>query len=62
MVVSKDNKVEPRILKTDRTVGANWLVTEGLQSGDKLIVEGLQKIRPGAPVNPMPAESVANSQ
>jgi len=37
-------------------------VTEGLNNGDKLIVEGLQKIRPGAPVNPMPAETTANSQ
>jgi len=50
MVVSKDNKVESRILAVDRTVGSNWLVTSGLADGDKLIVEGLQKIRPGAPV------------
>ncbi|MGB2740375.1 MAG: efflux RND transporter periplasmic adaptor subunit [Cognaticolwellia sp.] len=50
MVVSKDNKVESRILTVDRTVGSNWLVTSGLTDGDKLIVEGLQKIRPGAPV------------
>jgi membrane fusion protein (multidrug efflux system) len=62
MVVSKNNTVEARVLKTDRTVGSNWLVTDGLNSGDKLIVEGLQKIRPGAPVNAMPAESAANSQ
>jgi len=52
MVVSKDNKVESRVLKVDRTVGANWLVIDGLVDGDKLIVEGLQKIRPGAAVNP----------
>ncbi|AZQ85992.1 efflux RND transporter periplasmic adaptor subunit [Colwellia sp. Arc7-635] len=50
MVVSKDNKVESRVLTVDRTVGSNWLVTSGLADGDKLIVEGLQKIRPGAPV------------
>ena len=50
MVVSKDNKVESRILAVDRTVGSNWLVTDGLVDGDKLIVEGLQKIRPGASV------------
>jgi len=37
-------------------------VTDGLNNGDKLIVEGLQKIRPGAPVNAMPVESAANSQ
>jgi len=61
MVVSKDNTVEPRVLKTDRTVGSNWLITEGLNDGDKLIVEGLQKIAPGAPVSAVPAESSANN-
>jgi len=52
MVVSKNNTVESRVLKTDRTIGSNWLVTDGVMEGDKLIVEGLQKIRPGAPVSP----------
>lgn len=50
MVVSKDGKAEVRPIKTTQTVGDKWLVTEGLQSGDKVIVEGLQKIRPDAPV------------
>ena len=50
MVVSKENTVESRVLVVDRTIGSNWLVTQGLIDGDKLIVEGLQKIRPGAPV------------
>ncbi|MBA6340117.1 efflux RND transporter periplasmic adaptor subunit [Colwellia sp. MB02u-10] len=59
MVVSKDNKVESRILAVDRTVGSNWLVTSGLADGDQLIVEGLQKIRPGAPVAPSEAGSSA---
>jgi len=57
MIVSKDNKVESRVLKVDRTVGANWLVSDGLVDGDKLIVEGLQKIRPGASVNPSEVQS-----
>ncbi|MCK8096877.1 efflux RND transporter periplasmic adaptor subunit [Pseudoalteromonas sp. 1CM17D] len=52
MVVSKENTVESRVLKVDRTIGSNWLVTDGLSDGDKLIIEGLQKIRPGAPVTP----------
>lgn len=60
MVVGADNKVEPRIVKVDRTVGSNWLVTDGLKNGDKLIVEGLQKIRPGALVNPSPAQTSEN--
>ncbi len=43
MVVSKNNTVEARVLEIDRTVGANWLVTSGLNDGDQVIVEGLQK-------------------
>ncbi|WP_077339949.1 efflux RND transporter periplasmic adaptor subunit [Pseudocolwellia agarivorans] len=59
LVVSKDNTVESRVLTIDRSVGANWLVTNGLDEGDKLIVEGLQKIRPGAPVQPTEVNSSA---
>ncbi|WP_165742546.1 efflux RND transporter periplasmic adaptor subunit [Pseudoalteromonas sp. Z9A6] len=61
MVVSKDNTVENRVLKVDRTIGSDWLVTDGLSDGDKLIVEGLQKIRPGAPVNPSEIQSSAKT-
>ena len=50
MVVGKDNKVEVREVKVNRTVGDKWLVDSGLAVGDRVIVEGLQKIRPGAPV------------
>ena len=57
MVVGKDNKVESRVLKVDRTIGSNWLVSDGLSDGDKLIVEGLQKIRPGAQVTPSEVQS-----
>jgi membrane fusion protein (multidrug efflux system) len=57
LVVGAENKVELRVLKTRRTVGDKWLVSEGLKAGDKLIVDGLQKIGPGMPVNPVPALS-----
>jgi membrane fusion protein (multidrug efflux system) len=50
LVVDGQGKVEQRNLKIDRAVGNTWLVTEGLKSGDRLIVEGLQKARPGATV------------
>lgn len=50
MVVGQDGKVEPRAVKVSRTVGDQWLVEDGLAAGDKVIVEGLQKIKPGAPV------------
>ena len=41
---------EPRQIVTTQTVGDKWLVTSGLKAGDQVIVEGLQKVRPGAPV------------
>ncbi len=50
MVVGNGEKVEPRVIKVDRTVGDNWLVSEGLKAGDRVILEGLQKARPGTPV------------
>jgi membrane fusion protein (multidrug efflux system) len=49
-VVGKDEKVEQRTLTLDRVVGDKWLVTNGLASGDRLVVEGSQRVRPGAPV------------
>ncbi len=54
MVVGTDEKVEPRIIKVDRTVGENWLVTDGLKPGDRVILEGLQKARPGTSVKAVP--------
>ena len=50
LVVGADNKVELRTIKTDRNIGNSWLVTDGLKAGDRVIVEGLQKVRPGATV------------
>ena len=58
MVVGADNKVELRKIKTERAVGNRWLVSEGLQPGDRVITEGLQFIRPGVEVNPQPAGNV----
>jgi membrane fusion protein (multidrug efflux system) len=55
MVVNAEKKVERRLLVTDRAVGNAWLVSEGIRPGDQVIVEGLQKVRPGTLVNPVPA-------
>ena len=57
MVVNGEGKVEQRIVKTERAIGDKWLVSDGLKAGDQLIVEGLQKARPGAPVVAVPAGS-----
>ncbi|MCE0523998.1 MAG: efflux RND transporter periplasmic adaptor subunit [Methylacidiphilales bacterium] len=52
LVVAPDNKVELRAIKTDRAIGDQWLVTDGLHVGDKVIVDGLQRAQPGAIVVP----------
>lgn len=54
LVVGKDEKVEQRTLELDRAIGDKWLVTSGLVPGDRLIVEGLQRVRPGAKVRAVP--------
>lgn len=51
LVLNKEGKVEQRILVTGGTLGAKWLVKSGLNEGDLLIVEGVQKVKPGAPAN-----------
>jgi membrane fusion protein, multidrug efflux system len=52
LVVAADNTVALRTLKTDRAVGDRWLVSAGLQEGDRVVVEGLQHALPGAKVQP----------
>ncbi len=49
LVLNKEGKVEQRVLQTGGTIGDKWLVKSGLESGDRVIVEGLQKVKPGAP-------------
>lgn len=55
-VVNAENKVEVRQLELDRAIGGNWLVVSGLEEGDRLIVEGTAKVRPGQEVIPMDPE------
>jgi len=50
MVVGAEDKAQPKMLTLDRTVGDQWLVSAGLAAGDRVIVEGIQKVRPGAVV------------
>jgi membrane fusion protein (multidrug efflux system) len=50
MVVGAGDKVEQRIIKVARTVGDNWLVSEGLKAGDRVILEGTQRAKPGTVV------------
>lgn len=60
MVVGENNMVEVRVLQTSRAVGNQWLITGGLKVGDQVIVNNLQRIRPGSPVKPAPATPSAS--
>ena len=54
MTVNADEKAVARIISVSRTVGDSWLVTDGLKVGERVILEGLQKARPGTPVKAVP--------
>jgi membrane fusion protein, multidrug efflux system len=51
-VVDAENKAVPRIIKTDRAIGDQWLVSAGLAPGEKIIMLGIQGVQPGAVVHP----------
>jgi membrane fusion protein (multidrug efflux system) len=52
LVVNEQNKVEQRFIEVSRTLGSQWVVDKGLNTGDRVIVEGFQRIRPGDEVKP----------
>ena len=53
LTVGADQKAQQRMLTLDRAIGDRWLVVSGLQAGDQVIMENMQKLRPGAPVKPV---------
>ena len=59
MTVGADGKVAPRPIKTGSVQGDKWIVTDGLKQGDVVIVEGLQKVKPGVAVVPVPCKPAA---
>jgi membrane fusion protein (multidrug efflux system) len=56
LVIGADNKVELRQLVTGGTFGSNWVVSSGLKPGDRVIVQGTDKARPGQQVKPVAAQ------
>jgi len=60
-VVDPDNKVSIRAVKAGDRAGDMWIIDEGLKPGERVIVEGLQKVRAGALVNPRPFVDAANA-
>lgn len=61
MVVGQDNKVHARVIKTSQTIGDKWLVDGGLQSGERIVVEGLMKVQDGATVKAEPLKTNASA-
>ena len=61
LVVGSDNKVALRQLVTSRTYGSNWVVDSGLNPGDRVIVQGTDKVRPGMDVKTVAAQLPASS-
>lgn len=53
-IVDAEGKVQKRMLTIDRPIGDKWLVSSGLAAGDRVIVEGIQKVKPGVPVKIVP--------
>jgi membrane fusion protein, multidrug efflux system len=57
LIVDAGNKVQQRMITVDRAIGDKWLVSAGLKPGDRVIVEGVQKVRPGASVKVVPFDA-----
>ncbi|GIU44915.1 efflux RND transporter periplasmic adaptor subunit [Shewanella algidipiscicola] len=62
MVIGAESKVEARVVTTAEVINHQWRIVDGLKVGDQLIVEGLQKIRPGAPVTGKPIDAMQSDQ
>ena len=60
MVVAADGKVSPRHVRLGPAQGNDWVVFEGLKEGEQVIVDGFQKMRPNAPVKPIPWKKPGN--
>lgn len=62
MLVGANGVATPRPIKLGDLVGGNWIVTDGLRQGDRVIVNGLQKVRPGSPVTIVPSKRTADGR
>jgi membrane fusion protein (multidrug efflux system) len=62
LIVDAEGKVQQRMLTLDRTIGDKWLVLAGLVPGDRVIVEGVQRVRPGASVKVVPFDAAKGGE
>jgi membrane fusion protein (multidrug efflux system) len=58
-VVGKDNKVAIRLIKAGARIGTMWVIEDGVAEGEKVVAEGVQKVREGVPVTPVPFQPPA---
>jgi membrane fusion protein (multidrug efflux system) len=61
-VVDADNKVNVRTVTVGDRIGTQWIITDGLKPGEKVVAEGIQKVRSGAQVNPRPFAAQAQAK
>jgi membrane fusion protein (multidrug efflux system) len=59
MIVDGGNRVEERSVVTGRAIGSDWLITSGLSAGERLIIQGLNKVHAGDPVVPVSMDADA---
>jgi membrane fusion protein (multidrug efflux system) len=57
LVIDGDNKARPRVIRTNQAMDDQWIVTSGLSAGERVIVDGLQNIRPGDTVQAVLADT-----
>jgi membrane fusion protein (multidrug efflux system) len=61
LIVDESGKVQQRTIMVDRAIGDRWLVASGLEPGERVIVEGAQKVRPGTTVKVVPFQERGGS-
>ena len=61
-VVGKDNKVEIRPVKVGERIGSQWIIDTGLKPGERVVVEGVQRVKAGMTVNPKPLKATTEAK
>ena len=61
-VVGKDNKVEIRPVKVGERIGPQWIIDTGLKPGERVVVEGVQRVKAGMTVNPKPLKAMTEAK
>lgn len=61
MLIDKNDIISQQVIQTDRAIGTNWLVSDGLKPGERVVVSGLESIRPGEKVIPVQETSASSS-